>query len=391
VQDNPLYSGQEASTRYLDFSQQPLIDPVNSPETAALLQSWMDLYNKWLAKLKVALAEEFPYDANSGKSERVWQNAVNARAFDIMRGFLPVATSTLLSWTTNLRQARDRLMLLKNHPLAEVRTLAQDLYNTLYEKYPNSFNGEEMKADSRYAPRDDYAQAYASRDYYQSYDQMCTVFDLTDAEKQTIQNGDVVCRTNLMDIEGMNRNESDVLSARPKGAALPRRLGTYGQYGFLFALDFGSYRDIQRHRGGLGPMPLIDESLGFQPWYLSQLEELLPNDFSTIMTEVNQLLETIREFDAKGVFGDKFIRQYYYPMGMRVPVSLSYHLPQTIYVAELRSSTTVHPTIRPLMQQMGDKLAQLHPGIALYVNYDKAVWDIKRGEQTISAKDKNAA
>ena len=41
IQDNPLYSGQEASTRYLDFAQQPMIDPYNHPASSAIQQGWM--------------------------------------------------------------------------------------------------------------------------------------------------------------------------------------------------------------------------------------------------------------------------------------------------------------------------------------------------------------
>ena len=33
VQDNPLYSGQEASTRFVNFSEQPFIDPTNSEKS----------------------------------------------------------------------------------------------------------------------------------------------------------------------------------------------------------------------------------------------------------------------------------------------------------------------------------------------------------------------
>ncbi|MDP2594212.1 MAG: hypothetical protein Q8P36_02645, partial [bacterium] len=40
IQDWLLYSGQEASTRYIDFSTQKFIDPIGSPESAGLLEAW---------------------------------------------------------------------------------------------------------------------------------------------------------------------------------------------------------------------------------------------------------------------------------------------------------------------------------------------------------------
>ena len=39
MQDNPLYNGQEASTRYLDFSQQSIVDPYDSLASAAILSA----------------------------------------------------------------------------------------------------------------------------------------------------------------------------------------------------------------------------------------------------------------------------------------------------------------------------------------------------------------
>ena len=51
VQDNPLYNGQEASTRYLDFSKQRIIDPYNHPASAAILNRWMEIYNGVLPQL----------------------------------------------------------------------------------------------------------------------------------------------------------------------------------------------------------------------------------------------------------------------------------------------------------------------------------------------------
>ena len=44
VQDNPLFRGQESSTRYLDFSQQPFIDPTRTEKGEALLEKQRQFY-----------------------------------------------------------------------------------------------------------------------------------------------------------------------------------------------------------------------------------------------------------------------------------------------------------------------------------------------------------
>jgi len=47
----------------------------------------------------------------------------------------------------------------------------------------------------------------------------------------------------------------------------------FGQCTFKFLLDFGSFRDLQRHRNGETLMPLLTTKFGFYQWYLDQLPE----------------------------------------------------------------------------------------------------------------------
>ena len=44
IQDWPLYNGQETSTRYVDMSRQPIIDPVQTIESKTILDDWMNFY-----------------------------------------------------------------------------------------------------------------------------------------------------------------------------------------------------------------------------------------------------------------------------------------------------------------------------------------------------------
>jgi len=66
VQDNPLYSGQESSTRYIDFSKQAIIDPIKTPQSKEILDAWMDFYLSRLAPLEAHLKELFPLAEGNG-------------------------------------------------------------------------------------------------------------------------------------------------------------------------------------------------------------------------------------------------------------------------------------------------------------------------------------
>lgn len=387
IQNTPLYSGQEASTRYLDFSQQPILDPFGTEETTAIQTRWMDLYNQYMPVMKQAIAAERPYNTADYKSEKVWESAVAARAFDTLRSLLPVGCTTLLSWTTNLRQARDHLMKLKSHPLPEVQTLAKQTFDALKAKYPHSFNGTELDdGDTRYTPRHAYEQKHAFADHSQTWDTVVQRHQLTETEQDTVANDGLVIRTNHLDIAGLQRDCAAALADRPQGSNLPQHLKAYGTVDMVFQIDFGSFRDLQRHRGGamMHVTPQIDNALGFNGWYMGEFERLLPNHGAKLKQAINQQLEALAALEAKGLPAQQL--QYLYPMGMNGAATLSYTLPQLMYVAELRSQKTVHPSLRPLAQKMAKWAQQTFPGMACYADYEEDGWTAKRGEQDIKAK-----
>ena len=386
IQETPLYSGQEASTRYLDYSKQTVIDPYSHPASAAIGQGWMNLYNSTLPLLISGLKLVYPFNPQDYRSEKVWENAISARAFDIARALLPAGVTTLLSWTTNLRQARDHLRHLKHHPLPEVREVAQDVFDGLYAKYPNSFKSDDM---TRHDERDAYIQAQTSADFGSSAAVRMARHGLTAEEQTALRRGELVARRTTLDLEGLRRQETDVLTTRPSGAALPRRLKVYGSYNLFFLLDYGSYRDIQRHRNSVNVVPLLEAGFGIDPWYLHEMQSLLSAaDFSRIQARIAELLAAVEALPAQGVAGcTPMQNQYLLPMGCRVLVQQACSVPQMVYVGELRSGKTVHGSLRPVAQAMLKVLQADLPGIALYGDFDSDSWTAKRGEQTISAKE----
>lgn len=384
IQDHPLYSGQEASTRYLDFSQQKILDPYNHAASAQIQQKWLEIYNQTLARLIDGLKVVRPFNPGEYKNETVWRNALSARAFDIARCLLPVGATTLLSWTTNLRQARDHLRRLKHHPLPEIRDVAGQIFTTLKEKYPHSFRGDEM---TTHDTRDTYAQKYAETNAFISAENIQERYELSAVEISALKKGEVVARREAVDLQGLNRHEKDTLATRPSGAALPWRLEAYGRYNVFFLLDFGSFRDVQRHRNGVCQIPVIDARYGLNPWYDQQLRTLLQsNDYQELMMAITKQIEQIQHLKAQGVAATPLLDQYLYPMGMQVLAHVSYSVPQMVYVGELRSGKTVHGSLRPVAQAMLRTLQQDLPGIAIHGDFDLDDWSAKRGEQTIMEK-----
>ncbi len=353
IQDWPLYSGQETSTRYIDMSKQPIVDPAGTEESRSILRKWMDFYVKNQEAVKEHLKNQFP--RKESQDEATYNKAVNARTFDIMRGFLPAGITTQLSWHTNLRQAKDKLSLLRHHPLKEVKKTAENILSNLQEKYPNSFSHK------KYADQEEY-NAY-TMEYYNYFN-----------PKEWTDNFRYKSNINMQELKEYH----DLLVKRPPKTNLPYFLTELGNIVFDFTLDFGSFRDIQRHRNGVCRMPLLNTGLGFNSWYLQEL----PDD---LQQEAQELIEQQKNNINNLNFDDK-IKQYYIAMGFNVACRASYSLPASVYVVELRSGKPVHPTLRKVAHKMHNSLMEIYPDLILHSDLEPSDWDIRRGEQDIVEK-----
>jgi thymidylate synthase ThyX len=349
IQDTPLYNGQEASTRYLDMTKQVVLNPLGTPEGAALQVAWMALYEEALATLVPQLEDQHPKQPD--EKESVWKKAIKARAFDIARSLLPAGVTTNVAWSANLRQANDHLKELRHHPLTEVREIGEQLHAKLLERYPNSFGHVVNEAEESYIEQ--------SMDCWAFSDFNSVEFEFTNGlDRHTLSNDAFV----------------DLLTKRPPRAELHQRFRRFGSIDLRFSLDFGSFRDLQRHRSAVIEMPLLRTFHGFHPWYL----EHLPVEFGDRIADLTKRLPDPNS--------DQATRQYYVPMGFLVQVEMSCTLPAAVYIAELRSGQSVHPTLRVRAQQMGEVIRKCVPGIAMHHDMSPDTWSIRRGQQDIVVK-----
>lgn len=353
VQDWALYNGQEASTRYIDMSKQEILNPLGSKEGKVIQDEWMRFYMHVLEALIPTLKERFPI--KEGDKEVVYEKAIRARAFDIARGFLPAGATTYASWHTNLRQAHDHLKEMRNHPLEEVRMTALEILKSLQTKYSSSFLHKEYPSEEEYIKKSISEFAY--------YDE------------KSIKKFSYKVR---LDLKGLKTHQK-LLKERPAKAELHQRFRQYGDMIFSFPLDFGSYRDLQRQRSAVQEMPLLSTKHGFYSWYLEQLPKDLRKEAEKVLKEQEKRIAKLKTTAE--------VKQYYTAMGYTITVKMSCHLPSAVYIAELRSSDTVHPTLRVQAQRMGDAIKASVPGIAMHHDTSPGTWNIKRGNQDIVRKD----
>lgn len=359
IQDWPLYSGQEASTRYMDFSTARFDNPVGTADGEAIQEAWRSFYLEAREPLLTHLRATYP--RRDSESEAVYERAVAARGFDILRGFLPAGTSTNLSWATNLRQANDHLRWLFHHPSAEVRALATELFDALCVRYPHSFGGRSLK-EAREGGAASEVSAWNAKLMHEDY--------LWDPPGKEV--GELYCMVQPQP------HLLRLLADRPRGAGLPPYLTECGLIRSSFFIDFGSFRDLQRHRNGTIRMPLLTSAHGFHGWYLNNLPDPLRRTAERLLGEQSDRIRALTK--------DRFLAQPYVAMGYRVPVRVTQGFPGFIYRLELRSSKTVHPTLRREVLREAQWFQEQYPGIPLYVDEDPEDWTLRRGTQTIEER-----
>ncbi len=359
IQDWPLYSGQESSTRYIDFSKQKFFFPKRKKQAFQILEKWRTFYSESLPTLESFLKEKYPIQKN--EDEKIYNKAIRARSFDILRSFLPAGATTNIAWHTNLRQLSDKLLFLRNHPLAEVREIAFSIEDVVFQRYPSSFSKKRYKDTEKYIE-------YEMKKYY-FHDPRIVRFSL----KKSCLSHDLLS----------SREYRKIISRRPNmKTELPPWAAELGTFRFEFPLDFASYRDLQRHRSIVQRMPLLTLDLGFESWYLKNLPDKLRKKAINLLKEQEKNIQKLSLSDEE--------KQYLIPMGYQTSVRIIGSIPSLTYIAELRSQKTVHPTLRIIAFKIAKSLKKKLEkyGFVIFPDLSKDRFVTERGKQDIFLRKK---
>lgn len=366
IQDNALYRGQECSSRYIDFRHQRFHTPNSDLAKGEEVQkNWRELYLKVLD----IMTEHFEKTFAAEKEGLGWKNACKAKALDVARGFLPAGTTTNLSWTTDFRQAADKIEELLFHPLEEVRDIADKAVYILSKLYPGSFkklfkaynSGSGLFVDPVYAKTYHYPANMELGDCQCGNDNTVNVAALTDIEH--------------------------LFEGRQRGERLPKWLRRYGTVTFQEKIDFGSFRDLQRHRAAVIPNVMLTPDNLIHPWYLNQIKDCGDEVYHHVLANLSNQHNIIDNFLCPKPL-DEFDIMYYLPMGTQVDMEITMDVGQMIYMLELRSYVGVHPTVRAFMKEVHEFYMGL--GLSIPVHVDERPSGplyLKRGTQTITKKE----
>ena len=165
--DEPLWDGQERSTRYQDFSRSGYELPaeVRAAGQEAAYRREADALFAAYARLSERLAELLgqvvPRPEDMGEPQ--YRRTLRARAFDVARGLLPLATRTSVGQIVSARVAERQISRLLADRFEEVRALGADLRRACQEPAEQPLGaglGEVRAAPTlvKYTEPDEYAR-----------------------------------------------------------------------------------------------------------------------------------------------------------------------------------------------------------------------------------------
>ncbi len=129
--DEQRWDGQERSTRYQNFLKSGWYfpdfgqDSISAHLYAETVENLFAAYQRTTAAVFAALEQRIPRP--DALKPEAFARTLKARAFDVARYVLPLATNTSLGQIVNARTLETQVSRLLSHPVAEVRDLGQKL------------------------------------------------------------------------------------------------------------------------------------------------------------------------------------------------------------------------------------------------------------------------
>ena len=390
IQHHMLYNGQEMSTRYIDFRNQGFYNPLSGTEHertfAELYEKFREFYVSVQDDLTDRYAKEYPYSMYSadGVNERVWRNAVKAKALDKAREFIPVCTHTSLSLHGSISALRDnatRLLSIDYDGLTETAEIAKGLIDTLAENVPNSVGEMEdfIKTADKILPA-----CFVLDDFGLNETNSTTSAKVVSLSSPDIPDSDELSYHHAL--RSCLRTGGDKTRFPIGVSILDPRITVLG------VMSYGAYRDVHRHRTLYRDCSLPTLSSSKFSNCLNYLSDERKQEFIDLVNLANDKLG--------GLEGEPV--NYLAILGTPVTVALSGQLDAWNYFISLRSGPSVHYDVRNFIRSMREQMKKLldtdddiyhKQTLRTLLNYVSPTLDdqkddlyIERGKQTIEKK-----
>jgi thymidylate synthase ThyX len=413
--DEQRWDGQERSTRYQNFSKSGWYLPEfgDADEPRQLYKETMGaLFSEYHATAEamfVFLHEKTPRPEEM--KPEIFDRTLRARAFDVARYLLPLATNTSLGQIVNARTLESQVSRLLSHPAAEIRELGQrlkdaaagDAWNVQREplatlqaeiaaldadlgaKAAGLLTREVKTAPTlvKYAAANEYAihtrlelaEAAAALMKKEPI-AVAPLVDLVEPTESlevelatTLLYG--VChypyrqlRAHVAALTAAEHEEIVDMGLRRRGShdELLREFSAGQSLHFDILMDIGGFRDMHRHRKCTQILQPFTIAHGFEvPDSLT--EAGLRRPYEAAMTRAHAAFAKIAHSGAPEAAESA---RYVLPLGTRNRALFKMDFAEALYIAELRSTPQGHFSYRRVAWEMYQAVALQHPTLAKY-------------------------
>ena len=418
--DEQRWDGQERSTRYQDFKKSGYYFPNFGEEVGAAgaspahelyrasIESLFAAYDKVSQRAFEHLASVTPKPA--GVKQDAYERTVRARAFDVSRYLLPLATNTSLGEIVNARTLETQVAHLLSHSHKEVRDLGMLLkraatspaYNANEESLRElvqeirSVSPEiadraerellrEVKAAPtlvKYADPNPY-EIETRRELQQAAAELmrgaaiepAPLVDLLDEEPLEVELATTLlyehCHYSYRQIrqgvdaagEARRREIIDLgLRHRGKHDELLRPFSAGQQFCFDILMDIGGFRDMHRHRRCVQIMQDFTTAHGYDTPPEVDAAGIGP----VYNHAMSQASEAVEKLSARGGDEARENAQYAIPLAFRKRTLFKMDFAEAVYISELRTTPAGHASYRSVAYAMYEAVQQKYPTLGKY-------------------------
>jgi thymidylate synthase ThyX len=361
----------EQSTRYIFYDQKlkdryrytapPEIETGPLADQYASTMDWLfGEYSELVHTCVPYFENQFP--RQEGDSKFIYTSSIRAKACDSARGLLPASTTSNVGIFATGQAFESMLIRMNSHPLEEARDYAGMMLVELRKVIPSFLKRVDLP---------DRGVAWSG--YFQNnHEAMERIASSIDAEPDGIDEVSLVewdpdaenkiataalySHTDLPDaqlqaiVTGMNdADKAEVIRAyvgdRQNRRHKPGRGMERSFYRFDVLSDFGSFRDLQRHR-----MLTLDwQRLGVKHGYSTSpsIEEVgWTQRWDDAMGRMSDFHDTVMNEHGPDV------SQYVVPFGFKLRYSMQFNAREAFHMLELRTSQQGHPDYRRVCQMM---------------------------------------
>jgi thymidylate synthase ThyX len=413
--DEQRWDGQERSTRYQDFRKSGYYTPDfgTDDESRKLYSETLDFlfaeYDAMSAHMTQHLIHITPKPADM--KQEAYERTLKARAFDITRYLLPLATNTSLGEIVNARTLETQVARLLSHTHKEVRHLGESLKKAATGPAYNA-NGESLqdlvaqiravspelgaRAEQellhevrvaptlvKYAEPNPY-EMETRRELRQAAQELLAsepiapakaIVDLLDEEPLEVEIATTLlyehCHHSYrqvrqaVQVAGERRRREIIdlgLRHRSKHDEMLRGFRAGQQFRFDILMDAGGFRDMHRHRRCIQIMQGFTTQHGYE--MLLDIEDAGARvRYESAMRRVQAAVEKLAGRAAPEAEENS---HYAIPLAFRKRALFKMDFAEAVYISELRTTPAGHVSYRNVAYAMYEAVARKYPALAKY-------------------------